>query len=144
MNILTSCVYSDKFTIVGKYFGGLSPPFQNFGGALAPLAPTLSRHCTTSYQQPLNCFHSVKDSHYQNFESKHKSLTELSTDAKASRYERLLAIYEKERSSLVVSANFGISNRLLHIHKDNLPKNVPAEDFTEFGRLLDPDFQYHS
>ena len=44
----------------------------------------------------------------------------------------------------MVSANFGISNCLLHIHKDNLPKNVPAEDFTEFGRLLDPDFQYHS
>ena len=37
MNILTSCVYSDKFTIVGKYFfflggGGLIPSFQNFGG----------------------------------------------------------------------------------------------------------------
>ena len=36
--------------------------------------------------------HTIK----RHFESKHKSLTELSADAKASRYERLFAAYEKE------------------------------------------------
>ena len=45
LHILTSCVHSNEFVNIRGWGGGwLSSPFQNFGGALAPLAPTLSRH----------------------------------------------------------------------------------------------------
>ena len=84
--------------------------------------------------------HTIK----RHIESKHKSLTELPMDAKASRYERLLAAYEKERGSLVASTNIG-RKQLLATYKLAwiiCQKKHPfsaAEDFMEFARLADPD-----
>ena len=83
--------------------------------------------------------HAIK----RHFESKHKSLTEQLTDAKASRYERLLAAYEKERGNLVASTNIG-RKQLLATYKLTwiiCQKKHPfsaAEDFV-FARLADPD-----
>ena len=81
--------------------------------------------------------HTIK----RHFESKHKSLTEIPTDEKVSRYERLLAAYEKERHSIVASTNTG-RKQLLATYKLAWIICHPlsaAEDFMEFARLADPD-----
>ena len=84
--------------------------------------------------------HTIK----RHVESKHKSLIELPTEAKAGKYERLLAAYEKERSSIVASTNIG-RKQLLATYKLAwiiCQKKHPfsaAEDFMEFARLADPD-----
>ena len=59
--------------------------------------------------------HTIK----RHFESK---LTELPTDAKVSRYKRLLAAYEKERHSIVASTNTGRKQMLATL--DHLPEKA--------------------
>ena len=69
--------------------------------------------------------HTIK----RHFESKHKSLTELPTDAKASRYKRLPTAHENERGSLVSSTSIG-RKQLLAMYKLAL---IICQKSTSFG-----------